>query len=71
VPQSREYYAALSDEDLDSVWKQRVKLGITGGEELMLRSLLRERKGFKPVEVHVSMCMRCNLPADNCACLNR
>jgi hypothetical protein len=25
VPQSREYYAALSDEDLDSVWKQRVK----------------------------------------------
>ena len=71
VPQSREHYAALSDAELDAIWKTRAKLGISGGEELMLRSLLRERKGFKPVEVHVSMCMRCNLPADNCACLNQ
>jgi len=62
------YYDALSDTELDKLWKNRVKLKITGTEELLLRHLLRERKGFKPVETFVSICQRCNLPADNCAC---
>jgi len=67
----REYYLALPDAELDAIWKKREKSGLLPSDEAILRSILRERKGFKPVEVHVSMCMRCNLPADNCACLNR
>jgi hypothetical protein len=68
VVRDKAYYDALPDADLDKLWKNRVKLKITGTEELLLRHLLRERKGFKPVETFVSICQRCNLPADNCAC---
>ena len=68
TPRDRSYYDALSDAELDEHWAQRAKLGITGGEEALLRTLVRERKGFKPVETFVSICQRCNLPADNCAC---
>ena len=64
----RAYYDALSDEDLYDHWAKRAKLGIQAGEEALLRTLVRERKGFKPVEPFVSVCQRCNLPADNCAC---
>lgn len=76
VPESepgnlREFYAAKTDAELDVIWKNRVKNGLSPDHEGVLRSLLRERKGFKPVERHISMCMRCNLPVDNCACLNR
>lgn len=70
MPKTRDEYAQMPDAELDSIWKQREKLKLTEGEQAVLRSLLRERKGFKPVEVNVSMCMRCNLPVDNCACLS-
>ncbi len=66
----RAYYDSLSDEQLDEHWAQRATLGLTEAEEGFLRNLVRNRKGFKPVEVHVSICQRCNLPANNCACLN-
>ncbi|MBI1321359.1 MAG: hypothetical protein GC168_20740 [Candidatus Hydrogenedens sp.] len=68
TPRDRAYYDALSDAELDRHWKDRAKLKITGTEEILLRHLVRERKGFKPVETFVSICQRCNLPADNCAC---
>lgn len=73
TPESRggDYYRSLPDAELDALWKKRVALKITESDEVILRGILRERKGFKPVERHISMCMRCNLPADNCACLNR
>lgn len=67
----RAYYDALSEAELDHLWTQRAELGIEGPEEQLLRFVLRERKGFKPVERFVSICQRCNLPADNCACLNK
>jgi len=66
----RAYYDTLSESELDELWARRADLGLTDIEEKILRFVLRERKGFKPVEVHVSICQRCNLPADNCACLN-
>ena len=66
----RAYYDSLSESELDQLWAQRADLGIEGSEEQLLRFVLRERKGFKPVERFVSICQRCNLPADNCACLN-
>ncbi|MBX3176660.1 MAG: hypothetical protein KF886_04820 [Candidatus Hydrogenedentes bacterium] len=66
----RAYFESLSEADLDQLWKDRETLGIAGVEEQLLRFVLRERKGFKPVERFVSICQRCNLPADNCACLN-
>jgi hypothetical protein len=62
------YFDAQSDAELDALWAQRMALGITGSEELLLRHLVRERKGFKPADPFVSICQRCNLPADNCAC---
>ena len=70
VPATRDraYYDGLTESELDAQWAQRVALGITRSEELLLRHVLRERKGFKPVETFVSICQRCNLPADNCAC---
>jgi hypothetical protein len=64
----RAYYDTLGDAELDEIWAQRATLGIAGSEELLLRHVLRERKGFTPVERFVSICQRCNLPADNCAC---
>lgn len=70
-PKGRDYYLALPDAELDTIWKNREKSGLSPSDEAVLRNILRDRKGFKPVDVHVSMCMRCNLPADNCACLNR
>lgn len=66
----REYYLALPAAELDKVWKEREKRALSESDQAIVRSILRERKGFKPVEVHVSMCMRCNLPVENCACLN-
>lgn len=66
----RAYYDTLTEAELDQIWANRVTLEFTEVEEKILRFVLRERKGFKPVEVHVSICQRCNLPADNCACLN-
>jgi hypothetical protein len=64
------YYNSLTEEQLDELWAERAKLGLTAPEERLLRTILRERKGFKPVDVNVSICQRCNLPANNCACLN-
>lgn len=66
----RAYYDSLSEADLDQLWANRADLSIEGAEEQILRFVLRERKGFKPVERFVSICQRCNLPADNCACMN-
>ncbi len=67
----RAYYDTLSEAELDQLWANRADHGIEGAEEQLLRFVLRERKGFKPVERFVSICQRCNLPADNCACLNK
>lgn len=67
----RAYYDSLSEVELDQLWARRAEHGIEGAEEQLLRHVLRERKGFKPVERFVSICQRCNLPADNCACLNK
>lgn len=67
---SRDYYLALPDAELDAIWKNREKNQLPAPDQAIVRAILRDRKGFKPVERHVSMCMRCNLPADNCACLN-
>ena len=69
-PRDRAFFEALSEAELDDMWKNRNALGISGTEEQLLRFVLRDRKGFKPVERFVSICQRCNLPADNCACLN-
>ena len=62
------HYKSLSEPELDALWKNRAAHGIAGPEEALLRTVLRDRKGFKPVETFVSICQRCNLPADNCAC---
>ncbi|MCF6284755.1 MAG: hypothetical protein L3K26_06165 [Candidatus Hydrogenedentes bacterium] len=64
------YYKSLTEAQLDEIWTNRVSLGLTDPEQRLLRGILRDKKGFKPVEVNVSICQRCNLPADNCACLN-
>jgi hypothetical protein len=66
----RDFFESLSESELDQLWANRAEQGIEGAEEQLLRFVLRERKGFKPVERFVSICQRCNLPADNCACLN-
>lgn len=70
LKRDRAYFDACTEAELDAMWADRVKLGIVGNEEICLRAVLRDKKGFKPVQVHVSICQRCNLPADNCACLN-
>ena len=66
----RAYYDSLTEEQLDEHWARRAELDLNDAEERFLRAVVRDRKGFKPVEVHVSICQRCNLPAENCACLN-
>lgn len=66
--QGHALYVSLSEAELDALWANRATLGITGAEEVLLRQILRDRKGFKPVDPFVSICQRCNLPADNCAC---
>lgn len=67
---TRKYFDTLSDTDLDALWKDRVEKELSESEVIVLRTAVRERKGFQPVEVFVSICQRCNLPADNCACQN-
>ena len=64
------YYKSLTEAQLDEIWTNRASLGLTDPEQRLLRVILRDKKGFKPVEVNVSICQRCNLPANNCACLN-
>lgn len=68
VPTTLEEFRALSDAQLNELWKNRATVGLEEPQERLLRHLVRERMGFKPVDVHVSICQRCNLPADNCAC---
>jgi hypothetical protein len=70
VKRDRAYFDALPEAELDALWADRAQHGITGNEEIVLRAVLRDKKGFKPVLVQVAICQRCNLPADNCACLN-
>ena len=64
-------FLSLSEEELETLWAERNANGLSDTDQRFLRTLLRDRKGFKPVEVHVSICQRCNLPADVCACVNR
>lgn len=64
-------FLSLSEAELNTLWAERNTNGLTDSEQRLLRTLIRERIGFKPVEVHVSICQRCNLPADVCACVNR
>ena len=66
----RDYYDGLSDEALDEAWAKRDSPKLSEDEQNMLRYIVRNRKGFKPANPHVSMCKRCNLPVDNCSCLN-
>lgn len=66
----RDYYNGLSDDELDGIWAKRDSLKLGEDEQNMLRYILRNRKGFKPSNPHISMCKRCNLPVDNCACMN-
>lgn len=70
LEKQRDYYATLSDEELDDIWATRAKRNFSEDEENMLRYIIRGRKGFKTVETHVPMCKRCNLPVNNCACMN-
>lgn len=67
---NRAYFDSLSDDQLDALWAAREEKNLTTNEITSLRTAVRERKGFKPVDVFVPMCQRCNLPVDNCACLN-
>jgi hypothetical protein len=67
----RDHYNTLSEVELDDIWSKRDKLELSEDEQSMLKYILRNRKGFKPANPHVSMCKRCNLPVDNCACMNR
>lgn len=66
----RDYYNTLSDTELDDIWATRSERNFSEDEINMLRYIVRDRKGFKPVQTHISMCKRCNLPVNNCACMN-
>lgn len=68
---TRAGFDKLSDKDLDALWAARVEKELSESEVIVLRNAVRERKNFQPVEVFVSICQRCNLPADNCACQNQ
>jgi hypothetical protein len=70
LEKKRDHYDTLSDAELDAVWANREKSKMGEEEQNMLRYIVRNRKGFKPANPHVSMCKRCNLPVDNCACMN-
>ena len=70
LEKKRDHYNTLSDEELDAVWATRAERNFSEDEENMLRYIVRGRKGFKPVQTHVPMCKRCNLPVNNCACMN-
>lgn len=70
LEQKRDYYNGLSDTKLDEAWATRAEGGIGEDEENMLRYIVRGRKGFKAVQSNVLMCKRCNLPVNNCACMN-
>ncbi|PCJ62384.1 MAG: hypothetical protein COA73_06610 [Candidatus Hydrogenedentota bacterium] len=66
----REHYNSLSEEELDAIWAKRAKLKLSEDEQNMLKYILRNLKGFKPSNPNIPMCKRCNLPVDNCACMN-
>lgn len=70
LEQKRDYYNSLSDTELDEAWATRAQREISEDEENMLRYIVRGRKGFKAVQTNVPMCKRCNLPVNNCACMN-
>lgn len=70
LEEKRDHYNTLSDADLDAVWANREASKMGGEEQNMLRYILRNRKGFKPANPNIPMCKRCNLPVDNCACMN-
>jgi hypothetical protein len=64
------HYKSLPDDELNEIWKNREAFDMGEDEQNMLKYILRNRLGFKPSNPHVSMCKRCNLPVDNCACMN-
>ena len=70
LEKKRDAYNALSDAELDEAWATRAERKLSEDEENMLRYIVRGRKGFKPSNTNVPMCKRCNLPVNNCACMN-
>lgn len=64
------HYKSLPDDELNAIWKNREASGMGEDEQNMLKYILRNRLGFKPTNPNIPMCKRCNLPVDNCACMN-
>ena len=65
------HFKLLTDKELDDIWATRQDSDMEDDEIFVLRSVVRDRKGIKPipdVRANMNFCPRCSLPVDNCTC---
>ena len=71
LDERKKYFESLPDKKLDVLWATREESDMEKDEVLLLRSVVRETKGIKPisdVRANMNFCPRCSLPVDNCTC---
>lgn len=67
----KKYFESLTDKELDDLWANRENFDMEKDEIFVLRSVVRERKGIKPisdVRANMTFCPTCLFPVDNCTC---
>lgn len=65
------YFKSLTDKELDNIWAAREVSDMEEDEIFVLRTVVRDRKGIKPVSdvrANMNFCPRCSFPVDNCTC---
>lgn len=67
----KKHYQGLSDQELEELWFKRSKLKIEEDELLILRNVIRERKGISTApdaKNTLVVCSHCLSPKDSCTC---
>lgn len=63
------YYHSLSEIELENQWNKRDEMDLEPDETALLREIVREVKGIKPVYGNsVQVCRQCGMVGENCTC---
>lgn len=67
----KSYYESLTRDMLDIVWANRLNEEIKEDEILLIRNILRDKIGIKPIDdvrARTDFCPKCSLPSESCTC---
>lgn len=69
LDEREDYYRSLPEAELDKLWSEREDVDMEDDEISLLRQIVREVKGIKPVYgISIQVCRQCGMVGDNCTC---